>query len=230
VRGTTWAVGAVPAAATSGSSAAPNDPASAARESAPPDELSPPPGTPPRQRSNRRNTPVQATRRRTGGRPSVVLMLGAVALLIVGIIGARAVAEGWLAWINEPLQRQGAGLPITFGTPQVPVVGATGASPTNAPGAAGVPPTPAPQRTTAPVASAVPTRLATATLSGQQRRVMNTEGQGVALRESPGGPRQPGRGFDEGAVVTAFETSGEWTRVRGSDGREGWVLSVTLGR
>jgi len=33
---------------------------------------------------------------------------------------------------------------------------------------------------------------------------------------------------DEGATVQALEQSGEWTRIRGSDGREGWVLNVTL--
>jgi SH3-like domain-containing protein len=58
---------------------------------------------------------------------------------------------------------------------------------------------------------------------------VNTDGRGVALRLSPGGDRQPGKGYDEGATVTAFESSGQWTRIRGSDGREGWVLSVTLG-
>jgi SH3-like domain-containing protein len=50
----------------------------------------------------------------------------------------------------------------------------------------------------------------------------------VALRATPGGDRLPGKGYDEGVTVTAFERSGEWTRIRGSDGREGWVLSVTL--
>jgi SH3-like domain-containing protein len=50
----------------------------------------------------------------------------------------------------------------------------------------------------------------------------------VALRTSPGGERQPGKGYDEGATVEALEESGEWTLIRGSDGREGWVLTVTL--
>jgi hypothetical protein len=159
--------------------------------------------------------------------------VGALALLVVGLLGARAVAEGWLAWINEPLQRQGATSPFAISTPGAPPVGANPAAPTSgALAAPGVPPTPAPQRTAAPAAAsaAVPTRAATPTLSGEQRRVINTDGQGVALRGSPGGPRLPGRGYDEGAVVSAFETSGEWTHIRGDDGREGWVLSVTLGR
>ena len=72
---------------------------------------------------------------------------------------------------------------------------------------------------------------ATARVSGVgvQRRVVNTDGRGVALRASPGGDRLPTRGYNEGATVTALETSGEWTHIRGADGREGWVLSVTLG-
>jgi hypothetical protein len=40
--------------------------------------------------------------------------------------------------------------------------------------------------------------------------------------------RLPGKGYDEGATVQALERNGAWTRIRGSDGREGWVLSVTL--
>jgi hypothetical protein len=57
---------------------------------------------------------------------------------------------------------------------------------------------------------------------------VNTDGRGVALRAAAGGDRLPGKGYDEGATVQAFEQSGAWTHIRGSDGREGWVLSVTL--
>jgi len=57
---------------------------------------------------------------------------------------------------------------------------------------------------------------------------VNTDGRGVALRGTAGGDRLPGKGYDEEATVQAFETSGEWTHIRGSDGREGWVLTVTL--
>jgi uncharacterized protein YgiM (DUF1202 family) len=66
-------------------------------------------------------------------------------------------------------------------------------------------------------------------LSGDQRRVTNTDAQGVALRDAPGGARLPAKGYDEGTVVTVLEQQGAWTRIRGQDGREGWVLSVTLG-
>jgi hypothetical protein len=78
--------------------------------------------------------------------------------------------------------------------------------------------------------SRVPTRAPAATPagSGQPSRVVNTDGRGVALRTAAGGDRLPGKGYDEGATVHAFEQSGAWTRIRGSDGREGWVLSVTL--
>jgi SH3-like domain-containing protein len=69
---------------------------------------------------------------------------------------------------------------------------------------------------------------ATPVLDGQTRRVVNTDGRGVALRATPGGDRLPAKGYDEGATVQALEQNGEWTRIRGSDGREGWVLTVTL--
>jgi hypothetical protein len=63
---------------------------------------------------------------------------------------------------------------------------------------------------------------------GERVRIANTDGQGVALRDAPGGQRQPGKGYDEGVTVTVLERQGEWTHIRGDDGREGWVLSVTV--
>ncbi len=65
-------------------------------------------------------------------------------------------------------------------------------------------------------------------MAGQRRRIANTDGQGVALRASPGGERLPGHGYDEGDTVTLLEQSGQWAHIRGDDGREGWVLAVTL--
>lgn len=62
-----------------------------------------------------------------------------------------------------------------------------------------------------------------------RRRVVNTDGIGVALRDGPNGQRLPGKGYDEGATVTVLEQDGAWTHIRGDDGREGWVLTVTLG-
>jgi Bacterial SH3 domain len=88
---------------------------------------------------------------------------------------------------------------------------------------------PTAQPTASPLAAAtrVPT-TATAAVAAQRRRIANTDGQGVALRASPGGARLPGHGYDEGDTVTLLEQSGEWAHIRGDDGREGWVLAVTL--
>ena len=51
---------------------------------------------------------------------------------------------------------------------------------------------------------------------------------GLPFARRPAAIGLPGKGYDEGATVSAFERSGEWTHIRGGDGREGWVLSVTL--
>jgi hypothetical protein len=87
-------------------------------------------------------------------------------------------------------------------------------------------PTPRPQvqptRPPPPTATPAPEQ-------GVRRRIVNTDGQGVALRSSPGGPRLPGRGYDEGAVVTVLGVEGTWAHIRGDDGRQGWILAVTLG-
>lgn len=69
----------------------------------------------------------------------------------------------------------------------------------------------------------------TATPVLTRKRVVNTDGIGVALRASPNGDRLPGKGYDEGVTVTVLEQQGAWTHIRGDDGREGWVLTVTLG-
>jgi hypothetical protein len=80
--------------------------------------------------------------------------------------------------------------------------------------------------TTAPTPRAVtPTPLAG---SGERIQVANTDGIGVALRDGPGGQRLPGKGYDEGATVTVLERQGDWAHIRGDDGREGWVLAVTV--
>jgi len=39
----------------------------------------------------------------------------------------------------------------------------------------------------------------------------------------------PAKGYDEGVTVTLLEQDGTWSHIRGDDGREGWVLTVTLG-
>ena len=122
-----------------------------------------------------------------------------------------------------------------------------GARPPAATAAATAPPGPASPTappataTPRPAATPVPTAVRTSgvqTAGGQtastptggvRRRIVNTDGQGVALRASAGGQRLPGKGYDEGVTVTVLEQDGAWAHIRGDDGREGWILAVTLG-
>jgi Bacterial SH3 domain len=162
----------------------------------------------------------------------------------VGLV-ARSGLSAWLDWVNEPL-RQPPDLhlvrPPVTGAPAAPrqaqptalpptLAPATPVRPTSTSAAPAVASTP--QRTATPAApTTVGTPRPNATtvpLNGQDRRVINTDGQGVALRDAPGGARLPAKGYDEGEVVTILEQQGTWTHIRGHDGREGWVLSVTLG-
>jgi hypothetical protein len=54
--------------------------------------------------------------------------------------------------------------------------------------------------------------------------VTNTQGQSVVLRASPREDDRTPRGFMDGDPVTVLERSGaDWARVRGDNGREGWV-------
>ena len=128
----------------------------------------------------------------------------------------------WLTYIETPDTDETfaqATKPFVLGPPNVgtpaPTVVPTAAAKATAAAAA----------PTAPTAAAKRTPTSTA---GVTRRIVNTDGRGVALRASPGGDRLPGKGYDEGATVQAFESNGQWTRIQGNDGREGWVLSVTL--
>jgi Bacterial SH3 domain len=174
-----------------------------------------------------------------------LLVVAMVVGLSLGLgLVARSGFGAWLDWVNEPLRQ-----PPDLHLVRPPVTGATAprqAQPT------ALPPTLAPAtpiRPTSTPAAVVSTPARTATpdssvgtprpapstpgstavpLSGQERRVANTDGQGVALREAPGGARLPVKGYDEGEVVTILEQQGTWTHIRGHDGREGWVLSVTL--
>ena len=161
-----------------------------------------------------------------------VALVGLTVVAGMSLVAFRPGVEGWLAWVNEPLGQVGRSFllaPVV--RPPTPGDQAVQTAPT--PAGTLQPATPvAPLKTTAPATpTLVPTPRATATpepSSGVARRIVNTDGRGVALRATPGGDRLPSKGYDEGATVTAFERSGEWTRIRGSDGREGWVLSVTL--
>jgi hypothetical protein len=150
--------------------------------------------------------------------PTAFLAISAFVVLVgLGSMLLRPLVAGWLAWVNSPIgtAAQGFALP-TVGPAPLQTSAQTAAAAQNTPA-------PAPTR----AATAAPARAATPE-AGVPRRVVNTDGRGVALRDAPGGNRLPGKGYDEGATVTAFESSGQWTRIKGSDGREGWVLSVTL--
>jgi hypothetical protein len=179
------------------------------------------------QRAARKQVRAGMLLRRFGGRSRWV-GLGAGLILLVLAAALKPAVEGWLAWVNTTSVRPDR----TFGlAPAVPAIGAQpgqtnstpAPAPTVAPGARSAPPT-----TTE--ATPVPTRAPSATVvtNGQARKIVNTDGRGVALRAAPGGDRLPGKGYDEGVTVQALEQSGEWTHIKGSDGREGWVLSVTL--
>jgi hypothetical protein len=132
-------------------------------------------------------------------------------LLAAGVLGAGGV----FLWLRSNAHDNGAALP----EPRAP-------APTAAPnGAVRQELTPSVRQSSGPVPTPPPVATVVA---GVRRRVANTDGQGVALRASPGGERLPGKGYDEGAVLTLLEQRGQWAHIRGDDGREGWVLAVTL--
>ena len=141
------------------------------------------------------------------------LVAAVVGVLLVAVVaGVKPGVERWLGWVNAPAG--GADPALNLARAAVaPASTSSAATRSPAPAAPSRDPTPPP--TTTP-------------LTGQPRKIVNTDGRGVALRSAPGGDRLPGKGYDEGATVQAFEQSGQWTHIRGSDGREGWVLSVTL--
>jgi hypothetical protein len=153
--------------------------------------------------------------------------LGAVVVLGLAVLVFRPMLDGWLAWVNEPFGQSAQ--QFVLGPPPVAVDPAAKSAQPAATSVATptAPAEPAVRATAAPAVRVTPSPTAS-TASGVTRRVVNTDGRGVALRGSPGGDRLPGKGYDEGATVQAFESSGEWTRIQGSDGRQGWVLSVTL--
>jgi len=132
--------------------------------------------------------------------------------LSLGIgVGARLGVSAWLGWIDEPLHQRSSPL--------------ADAQADQAPATVSAEATVLPTKTTSGEPLAQPRTPPT----DSQRRVTNTDGQGVALRASPGGDRLPGKGYEDGQLLTVLEQQGEWTHIRGADGRDGWVLSVTLG-
>jgi hypothetical protein len=65
---------------------------------------------------------------------------------------------------------------------------------------------------------------------GEQVRVANTDGAGVALRSAPDDSTRSGRGLAEGSEVTVLEREAEWARVRSANGLEGWIPTQYLRR
>jgi hypothetical protein len=156
-------------------------------------------------------------------RPRWLVLSGVTVVLILAAMAVRPGVEGWLAWVNEPLARSGR----SFGLgPAAAVLTLAATAPPTATVAtrSAPPPTPSARATPVPTRATGSTPIST----DQTRTVVNTDGRGVALRAAPGGDRLPGKGYDEGATVQALEQSGEWTLIQGPDGREGWVLTVTL--
>jgi hypothetical protein len=177
------------------------------------------PVSPPLATDGHRNVPrapvvVPRLRSRFGGSPRWAVLGGLVVVLALVAVALRPAVEGWLAWVNTPLARPDR----SFGLGPAVAVPTTVASTARS----------APQPTTVPTPASTRAATATPVATDQTRRVVNTDGRGVALRATPGGDRLPGKGYDEGATVQALEQSAEWTHIRGSDGREGWVLTVTL--
>jgi hypothetical protein len=186
-------------------------------------------------------TPRPAVRTGHSWRPGRWPIIGgAIAALALGGYFFGTGISAWLSWINEPLAQQRTAFSLAFPPAvQVPAVGAQSGQatvtpvappPTVAPRAVVVTPTSAAVATAGP--NATPARGSTPTAStsaqGNRRRIVNTDGQGVALRTSPGGDRVPAKGYDEGASVTVLERNGPWTHIRGDDGRDGWIPTVTI--
>jgi hypothetical protein len=54
--------------------------------------------------------------------------------------------------------------------------------------------------------------------------IVNTDGVGVVLRNSPNDADRTPRGLMDGAGVTVLERSGaDWLHVRADNGQQGWV-------
>lgn len=158
----------------------------------------PPAPAPTRTRADIGLAPPTQPRQRERRSRAPLWLLLAAAALVLGVVALRPALVGRDA-ANPPL-------PTT-----------ADARPSPAAAESGAPATPA-------------ARLPSPTPAGGhgRYRVVNTDGRGVALRATAGGDRLPGKGYDEGATVTLLEQRGDWAHIRGDDGREGWVLAVTL--
>lgn len=68
-----------------------------------------------------------------------------------------------------------------------------------------------------------PAPTSQAVAPGESVRISGTDGRGVLLRTSPQDAYVTTRGLIEGWEVVVLEWSGDWARVRGPNGQEGWV-------
>jgi hypothetical protein len=178
-----------------------------------------PPSGPSNQPTTRLVVPTPRPSRAGRRMPSAQARLLVVPLLAVPLVIGALVINSWVSQPESPVRR-------VFSLAAATQLAAPAAESTRAatPAPASVARAPT---STAPRAAATPTP---APQTGERRRIANTDGIGVALRASPGGDRLPGKGYDEGVTVTLLEQQGTWARIRGDDGREGWVLAVTLVR
>jgi Bacterial SH3 domain len=149
----------------------------------------------------------------------------------IGLTLAGLVLPGVItAWIVPP-QPSPVHASLDSAAPSRPLSGA--AAPTQTPNSA--PTTAPPGPTVLPTLAATPAPQAEiehATVDskpGDRMRIAHTDGQGVALRSAPDDAARQPAGFLEGQQVTVIErVGGDWVRVRGDSGLEGWVPSAFL--
>jgi len=152
--------------------------------------------------------------------PRSVERLVLLLLAVPVVVGALVINN----WVGQPTSVG----PQLFSLPAVPAAATPAPSTVALSRQSSVAGTKTPQpRTTVTNPPPTPTP---APESLERRRIANTDGIGVALRASPGGERLAAKGYDEGVTVTLLEQRGAWAHIRGDDGREGWVLAVTLVR
>ncbi len=165
----------------------------------------------------RRSTGRQSVRRAARGPQSLIL------LLVLVPVAAGALFTRSFLQLQQPAPVPAALFSLPSSAAAATPVAST--IPVSRPAPAAQAASPVPTATSAAPRS---TFLPAPASGGERRRIANTDGIGVALRATPGGDKLPGKGYDEGVTVTLLEVQGAWAHIRGDDGREGWVLAVTL--
>lgn len=148
----------------------------------------------------------------------MVILLLAVPLLIVAALPRVFDVVGSVPTGASGPAAAATSLHLSEPTPARPR--ATFSSATN-----NLPPTLAP-----PVSTPKPVSTPGPTPSGDRIVIANTDGRGAVLRAEPV-TGQPVAALREGQVLDVVERrgvsgSGEWVRVRGADGAEGWVTGL----